>query len=474
MGGRIIVGVGLPVLGGDVVTKSGREEGTELSFVHASRLELDDQLEELVTRARTMQQTQSRLRGLLRAYLTVAQADDLDLVLQHIVEAARELVDARYAALGIVTDGRLVRFVHTGMTEETIAGIAHLPEGKGLLGLLVDYPQSLRLPDIAGHVASVGFPDGHPPMRSFLGVPIRLADRIFGNLYLTEKRDGGEFNADDEELLRALAAAAAAAIDNTTLLAESRRRQQWQATMMEITTGLLAGDDINDALVRLVQHAQQSLDAEGAGFNMPVDGADTWRAAVTVGSYARFQNVSIPMEGSITATAIAADDLVLIADPSTDARTAATAHDESAGLIGETLAVPFRGAHRVTGVLVASRRPGAGGFDHLDREMIRSIAAHAGLALELAAVRQDNETLRRIEDRAEIAENLRQQVIRRLFDHALTLQGAAGRATRTDLANTLHQQVGEVDAIIRDIREAIFSLDPVPPTGASEPLHTTP
>ncbi len=446
------------------MSETSGNPGADLSFEHATRLQLDDLLEELVTRARSVQQTQGRLRGLLRAYLSVAQADDLEVVLQHIVDAARELVDARYAALGIVASGRLVRFVHTGMSEQIIAGIAHLPEGKGLLGLLVDYPQSLRLPDMAAHVASVGFPDGHPPMRSFLGVPVRLADRIFGNLYLTEKHGGAEFSADDEELVRALAAAAAAAIANSTLLAESRRRQRWQTTMIEITSGLLANDDINEALVRIVQHARQCLDAVGAGFNMPVDGTDTWRVAVTDGSYTRWQNATVPMEGSITATAIAADNLVLSPDPSTDA----TAHNEPLGMIGETLAVPLRGAHRITGVLVASRLPGASGFDHLDREMIRSIAAHAGLALELAAVRRDNETLRRIDDHAEIAENLRQQVIRRLFDHALTLQVAAGRATRTDVTDTLHEQVGEVDAIIRDIRAAVFSLDPTPPADVSD------
>ncbi len=134
-----------------------------------------------------------RLHGLLRAYLAVARADDLDTVLRHIVEAARELVDARYAALGVVSRGRLVRFVHTGMSAESVDVIGRLPEGKGLLGLLVDYPQTLRLNEISEHVASVGFPDHHPPMRSFLGVPIRVGDRVFGNLYLTEKSGAQPF-----------------------------------------------------------------------------------------------------------------------------------------------------------------------------------------------------------------------------------------------------------------------------------------
>ena len=449
-------------------------EASGLGFVQASRLELDDLLEQLVARARDVQDTQGRLRGLLRAYLAVAHAADLDAVLRHIVDAARELVDARYAALGVIADGRLVRFVHTGMPEQVVAGIGHLPEGKGLLGLLVEYPQSLRLPDIADHVASVGFPDGHPPMHSFLGVPIRLADRVFGNLYLTEKQHGGAFSGDDEELVGALASAAAAAIENATLLAESHRRQRWQTTMMEITTALLGGEGITDALARLVRFARQTLDADGAGINTPDEAAGGWRVAVTDGSFTGWQGAAIPVDGSITGTAIAAADLVVVADPSTDPRTAATSGNETTGVIGESLAVPLRGAHRIIGVLVASRRPGATPFDHLDREMVRSIAAHAGLALELATIRRDNETLRRVEDRAEIAENLRQHVIGRLFTHALTLQGVAARVARTDAATALQDQITEVDAIIHDLRTAIFSLDPAPPNPDSRPPEPPP
>jgi GAF domain-containing protein len=431
----------------------------EIAFGHAARLELDELLEQLMARARDVQDTQSRLRGLLRACLAVARADDLNVVLRHIVEAARRLVNARYAALGVVADGRLLRFVHTGMPDHVVTEIGNLPEGKGLLGLLVDYPQVLRLRDISEHVASVGFPDHHPPMHSFLGVPIRVADRVFGNLYLTEKKDEAEFTAEDQELVQALAAAAAVAIENATLLDESRRRQRLQTTMMQITTGLLAGDDPDEALRHLVGYARQDLAADGAGVNLPIDGSPLWQAAVTEGSYSRWQGVRIPMDGSITAAAVAAGDLVVVANPATDTRTEATAHHVSAGQIGETLAVPLRGDRGITGVLVASRRPGADGFDHLDREMIRTIAAHAGLALELAQVRRDNERLHRLQDRAQIAENLRQRVIQRLFQHGFALQAAASRSTKPDTRDAIQQQITEVDQIITDIRTAVLSLD---------------
>ena len=248
-------------------------------FPQVARLELDELLEQLIARARDVQDTQGRLRGLLRAYLEVARAHDLDAVLTHIVEAARELVNARYAALGAVARGRLVRSLHTGMDAETVARIGHLPEGKGLLGLLVDYPQTLRLPQIGDHIASVGFPEHHPPMRSLLGVPIRVGERVFGNLYLTEKQGAAEFTHDDAELVQALAAAAAVAIENATLLDESRRRHAWQTAMVQVTTRLLAGATPEEALRQLLRHARETLRAGGAGETVPTDepGCCGWR-----------------------------------------------------------------------------------------------------------------------------------------------------------------------------------------------------
>src|SRR6266540_2736538 len=276
-----------------------------LVFAQIARLELDELLEQLVSRAHDVQDTQDRLRGLLRAYLAVARADDLDTVLRHIVEAARELVNAGYAALGVVGGGRLARFVHTGMDPDVVTRVGHLPEGKGLLGLLVDYPQTLRLRDIAEHVASVGFPDHHPPMRSFLGVPIRVADRVFGNLYLTDKQDADEFTTDDEELAQALAAAAAAAIENATLLTDSRRRHTWMTAMVEVTTHLLSGVDPDEVLRRLVHHARATLHGDGAGVSVPTDNPDVWHIAATDGTYLPSQDAALPIQGTVTGAAVA-------------------------------------------------------------------------------------------------------------------------------------------------------------------------
>ena len=431
-----------------------------MMFPQVARLELDELLEQLVMRARDVQDTQGRLRGLLRAYLAVAHADDLDTVLRHVVEAARELVNAGYAALGVVSGGRLARFVYTGIDAEVVARVGHLPEGKGLLGLLVDYPQSLRLRDIAEHVASVGFPDHHPPMRSFLGVPIRVADRVFGNLYLTDKQGADEFTADDEELARALAAAAAAAIENATLLADSHRRHTWQTAMVEVTTHLLGGADPDEVLRRLVHHARATLRGDGAGVSVPTYDPDVWHMAATEGTYRTWQGTTFPTEGTLTGAAIAAQGIIVITDPGSDSRTAVTA-DRADDLVGETVAMPMTGDGGVNGVLAVSRRLGDEPFDDLDRDLITAVAAHAGLALHLTQVRRDNEQLRLIEDRAQIAEDLRHRVIQRLFGHGLTLQGTASRCGNPDTRTAIEAQIDEVDAIIRDIRTAIFTLHPL-------------
>jgi GAF domain-containing protein len=430
-------------------------------FSQVARLELDELLDQLVVRARDVQDSQGRLRGLLRAYLAVAHADDLDTVLRHVVEAARDLVNAGYAALGVVNRGRLVRFVHIGMAPEVVARVGHLPDGKGMLGLLVDYPQTLRLPDIAEHVASVGFPEHHPPMRSFLGVPIRLADRVFGNLYLTDKKDVEEFTADDEELVQALAAAAAAAIENATLLAESRRRHTWERAMVEVSTQLLAGADPDEVLRRLVHHAREALRGDGAGVIVPTDDPDVMRMAITEGTYAPWQNTTIPVDGTVAA-AIAARGLVVIAGPVTDSLAPA-----AVDVGGETVAVPMIGEGGINGVLAVSRRPGDESVDDLDRGLITAVAAHAGLALQLAQVRRDKERLHLVEDRAQIAEDLRHRVIQRLFGHGLALQGTASRAVNRKLRSAIQAQIDEVDAIIRDVRAAVFSLDPPPPAAAT-------
>ena len=220
------------------VTRATSEDGP-LCFPDVPRLALDELLEQLMARAQEVVNTQGRLRGLLRANQMIGSDLALPVVLRRVVDAARELIGARYAALGVIApDGHLSEFVHVGMPDEDVARIGHLPQGKGLLGALIDDPAPIRLDRLGDDERSSGFPPGHPPMDTFLGVPIRVRDEVFGNLYLTGSTRGA-FTAEDEELAKALAATAGGAIDNARHYATARSRQQWLQATAAITRQML-------------------------------------------------------------------------------------------------------------------------------------------------------------------------------------------------------------------------------------------
>ena len=212
-------------------------------------LHLDDLLAELQVRLTAAVKTRDRVHALLEAVVAVGSNLELEVVLRQIVQAAITLVNARYGALGVVGEGgRLAEFIPVGLTEEQIEAIHHWPEGRGLLGELIRNPQPLRLPDMSRHPQSFGFPQGHPPMKTFLGVPVRIRDEIYGNLYLTEKEEGAEFDDEDEAVLTALAAAAGVAIGNARLYDEARRQQRWLRASAEVTQRLLSEADADEVL----------------------------------------------------------------------------------------------------------------------------------------------------------------------------------------------------------------------------------
>jgi GAF domain-containing protein len=422
-------------------------------FPQVARLELDQLLEQLIDRARDVQATQGRLRGLLRANLEVARAVDVEQVLRHILDAATSLVDARYAALGVVRDGRLVRFVHTGMDDTTIEAIGSLPEGKGLLGQLIEVPRPLRLSDIAEHHASVGFPANHPPMRTFLGVPVRVKDRVFGNLYLTDKR-GGDFTADDEELVSALAAAAGVALENAALFTESQQRQAWQQAIGALSTAVL-GSDRDHAMSHIVRLIDSTMDSDGASLCIPA--GDEVAVAAADGLLSTWLGQTIPVSGTLYEQALISDGPVVVADASTDPRTADRAADRA---IGPCVGVPMRTDVDFNGILFVCRRRDQAQFDPVDLEMLAAYAQHAALVLQLTEARQDNELLRLAEDRRQIGVDLQDRVINHLFGIGLDLQGAAARIPDPTVRSLLDTKVDEIDAAIRAIREAVFALNP--------------
>ena len=200
------------------------------------RLSIEVLMSQLVEQASVIMTAQQRLRQLLKASHSIVQELSLPAVLRRLVATAKDVSGAKYAALGVIGgDGTLEQFLHVGMADDTVRAIGELPKGRGVLGALIDNPKPIRLSRISEDPRSSGFPDGHPPMTTFLGVPIRSRDVVFGNLYLTDRADGGPFTAEDEELVLALAATAGIAIENARLYEESRRRQEWLRASGEIS-----------------------------------------------------------------------------------------------------------------------------------------------------------------------------------------------------------------------------------------------
>jgi signal transduction histidine kinase len=414
-------------------------------------LRLDALLRELVARAEDMLDVEDRLRRLLDAVVSVASDLSLPDTLRRIVELAVELADARYGALGVLgPNGRLNQFVTAGIDDELRARIGDLPTGHGILGVLITDPQPLRIADLGTHGASVGFPANHPPMTTFLGVPVRVRDAVFGNLYLTEKRGGGEFTERDQDVVMALAAAAGIAIENSRLFEEVRRRGEWLSAASVVTTSLLQGADSTAAAQLVVAKAAELSVADAAVLLLP--------------------DPASPDGPSGTGT-------VLVRAVHGDAEATATEHlgrlyhwDETAGTLtaaespalldrGRPLVVvPLHAHGRVAGVLAVVRRPGGVEFTDDDRRVVESFAGNAALAVEFARVTGDRQRLAVLEDRTRIAEDLHDLVIQRLFAVGLGLQGLSARVGSDVARDKLSSFIDDLDDTIRAIRQTIFSL----------------
>jgi signal transduction histidine kinase len=428
-----------------------------------SGLRLDELLSEVQERIAEIVETRDRMRGLLDAVLAVATGLELDTTLRRIVQAAVDLVDARYGALGVLApNGGIARFIHVGLDEQTRARMGPLPEGKGVLGQLIIDPVPLRIRDLSEHEASVGFPEHHPPMRSFLGVPVRVRDAVFGNLYLTEKAGGGEFTADDEAVLEALAAAAGIAVQNADLYEQGRLRQLWLEAAAEIRTELLSGATEPDAL-RLI--AQRALELAGSDATLIVLGPDV-AGRFTIS--AQFGAEGAGLEGR---RIDGADPLL---QSVVESRTPVLAHaphellaalGEDLPAFGPVMAVPLLSTDRVTGVLVALRR--AGGEPYLPTEVpvLTSFSDQAMLALEVGEKNRAQRQLDVFADRDRIARDLHDHVIQRLFATGLRLQSTLRRSTDAEVQDRIQQAVDELDRTVREIRTAIFDLHT--PVGAS-------
>jgi len=421
------------------------------------QLRLDDLLAELQARLQTVLTTRDRVHALLEAVVAVGSQLDLEVVLRQIVEAATGLVNARYGALGVVgDDGGLAEFIPVGLTEAEIAGIHHWPEGRGLLGELITNPRPLRLADIAGHPNSFGFPDGHPPMRSFLGVPVRIRDEVYGNLYLTEKENGGQFDDEDEAVVVALAAAAGVAIENARLYEEARRRQRWLQASAEVTRRLLSGTPPSEVVELVTQQVQEMSGADLATLALPEGERRELVIRHAAGEEAADILGLLLPQASLSAEVLATGEPVTVEDFSQDERIARVARERMQ--LGPAVLFPLGAQGNVRGVLTIGRRPGAMPLTHAATEMVGSFAAQAGVALELADARRDAEQVTMLQDRERIARDLHDLVIQRLYATGMSLQGALPLIVRPEVADRVTRAVDAMDDTIGEIRSAIFAL----------------
>jgi len=383
----------------------------------------------------TQQVDEERFRRLIDVGSHLLSELDLEVVLKSVAEAARELTGARYAALGVLDRERreLERFINVGIDEETRREIGNLPRGRGVLGELIRDPAPLRLRDVDTHPHAYGFPPGHPPMHSFLGVPIAVRGEIYGNLYMTEKQGAEEFDQRDEEAAITLAGWAGIAIENARLYtslsereAETEQALRRAETSVDIARTIGGETDVERVLDLIVKRARALVDARALLVLLKRN--DHLFVAARAGDVSdEVRDLEVPLDDSIFGAAM--EDRVSQRlernSPPSKARLRERLGAEAA------LVVPLLFRGRAVGTLVALDREAGGGveFDQEDLRLLQSFAASAATAVATAQTVESD----RLRQQVESAEKERERWARELHDDAL--QGLA--AIRINLATAL-------------------------------------
>ena len=384
-------------------------------------------------------------RALLDAVVAIGSDLDLHSVLNRIVVSACEITDARYGALGVLgTAGGLVDFVTYGLTDDERAAIGHLPRGHGILGLLIDRPEPLRLHHLQDHPRSYGFPPHHPPMGRFLGVPVRIRGTVFGNLYLTDKEGGEDFTEQDELLVSALATAAGFVIENARAFTQSERRRQWLEASAQISEALQPPVRVDLALQQIAISARRVASADAVAVVQRHEAGGTVSHVLSAADGARAADLEALVLGQEEHVRRAEDEADVVMVPQGDD--------------GTVVIVPLRAHLAGNGVLFVKLDGGRGALEAEEAELLASFADQASLALDRAQAISDRAELMLIADRDRIARDLHDLVIQRLFATGLQLQGARRKAVSAEVAERLDNAVADLDVTIRDIRSTIFEL----------------
>jgi signal transduction histidine kinase len=415
---------------------------------------MHEQLEELVADREQMGQ-------LLQVAIEIGSDLELDAILHRIVAAALSMTGARYGAIGVwALDGTLAWFVHSGMDADTVRRVGHLPVGKGPLDALRDRTEPLRLTDLIDHSSVVGFPEHHPPMRAFLGMPVTIRGAVFGSLYVTDDRPGHIFSEADEITVRALASAASVAIDNARLFDRVRTTARWARASQEISTALLSEADPQlRPLQLIVESAAELTEAEQAIVLAPTDpdqpSGDVERLVVSaaVGLHANgMLGQEVPVDGSTFGEVFRSGEPLIT---ETFRRPIQAFTD-----VGERPAIvmPLRSEKQALGVIVVARNTAAPPFGAEYLDLVRDFADRAAIALTLATARRQAQELTVLADRERIARDLHDQVIQRIFAVGMDLQFVIPRLRSPQLVARMTQSVDELQAVIDDIRRSIFNL----------------
>lgn len=431
--------------------------GAELPLPDEPRREHDEASATLLSQAERARATPEGLRALLSATQAVVEESDLATVLRRIAQAATALVNAEFGALGVIAPERdtLEEFIYVGLSDDEAAAIGHLPTGHGLLGALIADPHPIRLPRMSDDPRAVGFPAHHPPMESFLGVPVRVRGEVFGNLYLTNCRDG-RFSEQDERLVESLATTAGFAVENARLLEQARTRERWMSAAAELSAALLSSPTTT-AFDLIAGRVFDVPDIDKVTVLLADDTSTTLHVAAARGDD----------EDRLRAASLAAD-ATCAAETVASGRATAYPREHSPGgdptrvvegeQAGPVVAAPLRTRSRLWGVVCAARTPDRRRFTATEVESIADFASRVTIALELAQAREEAQRSLLADDRRRIARDLHDHVIQQLFGTGLTLQAIAGGLPPGRDAEKLSESVAQLDDAISQIRTVVFAL----------------
>jgi len=412
-------------------------------------------LREFVDRADELVRTQEHVEGLLGAVVSLAEDLSLEAVLDRVVQSACELVGARYGALGVIGDDQqLSHFITVGIDDDGARVIGDLPTGHGVLGQLIREPKPFRLHDLGEHPIAVGFPANHPPMKTFLGVPVRVRDTVFGNLYLTEKIDGQDFTAEDEDLAVALASAAGVAIQNARLYEDSNSRQQWLEAGMEVSDRLKANPRSDTENLEMIAEGALHASASALSLIASVAGDGSLRCRTSMGVQSIPAGQELP-SAAVFAQVLASRQSKALTDPHQVFEPA------SAEKLGPVLVAALGSDTdgQRDSVLILARSAGGTRYTDVEVEQSAVFASRIGLTLELLKANQLREEHALFIDRERIAADLHDLVIQRLFAAGLSIQSLRRYTSDPDAhERRIAGITSELDDCIHQLRDTIYSL----------------